>query len=429
MSARCRVRAVELTPLAPCADAAASQRPQSGLAINRRMAEAKHKKVQKKQKAAFHMALREEKERQREMTKGIAGARRARPVAMVEAGSVVAEVAAGREEKKQQAVAWAAREKEAERKHVPLVCGAADDGAAGEWWDAALEQAGGGLNTEVLSLFVQHPVPVAGPKRGPPPAPRALHLTEKERKKIRRRERKTAQDETNLKIKLGLMDAPPPKVKMSNMARVYGEEAVLNPTKVEEEVRRQVEERQRKHLEHNASHKLTKEERSDKNWKKHEEDLSVEVTTCVFRVRDLDDNRHRFKVNKGAADNHLHGVALLHAGASIVVVEGGPRGVRKFKRLMMHRIDWNQKWEAEEELEEGKDDPNDPRRGARGRERVVPEGENECELVCEIVRSERAFHNFFFRAASGEASMLRFFTQKGVPEFFHVARTFVKSTP
>lgn len=66
------------------------------------------------------------------------------------------------------------------------------------------------------------------------------------------------------KIQLGLMEAPPPKIKISNLMRVLGAEAVQDPTKVEALVREQMRLRKEQHEEHNASRKLSKEERRAK---------------------------------------------------------------------------------------------------------------------------------------------------------------------
>lgn len=78
-----------------------------------------------------------------------------------------------------------------------------------------------------------------------------MFLTKQERKKIKRR--KALEKERVLiyfvkknifnfyffkkqdrqdKIKLGLLKAPPPKLKMSNMMRILGNEAVADPSKV-----------------------------------------------------------------------------------------------------------------------------------------------------------------------------------------------------
>lgn len=36
----------------------------------------------------------------------------------------------------------------------------------------------------------------------------------------------------------------------------------------------------------------------------------------------------------------MTGIVALHSDCNVVVVEGGPKQQRRFKRLMMHRIKW-----------------------------------------------------------------------------------------
>jgi U4/U6 small nuclear ribonucleoprotein PRP3 len=70
-------------------------------------------------------------------------------------------------------------------------------------------------------------------------------LTKLERKKLRRQTRNEAQKETQEKIRLGLQPPPEPKVRMANLMRVLGNEAVQDPTKVEAHVRAQMAKRQK----------------------------------------------------------------------------------------------------------------------------------------------------------------------------------------
>lgn len=62
----------------------------------------------------------------------------------------------------------------------------------------------------------------------------------------------------------------------------------------------------------------------------------------VFRTSPLRSRAARYKVRTNAAELHLAGVALSPAGASfsLVVAEGLPKPLRKFRRLLEHRIDW-----------------------------------------------------------------------------------------
>ena len=59
-------------------------------------------------------------------------------------------------------------------------------------------------------------------------------------------------------ILLSLREPPKPRVRISNLMRVLGSEAVQDPTEIEKEVRRQMAERQRNHELRNQERKLSK---------------------------------------------------------------------------------------------------------------------------------------------------------------------------
>ena len=108
-------------------------------------------------------------------------------------------------------------------------------------------------------------------------------LTKKERKKMRKQNRSEIQKEYQEKIRLGLLPPPEPKVRMANLMRVLGTEAVQDPTKVEAHVRAQMAKRQKAHEDANAARKLTKEQRRDKKIRKIKEDTSSGVVVSVYR--------------------------------------------------------------------------------------------------------------------------------------------------
>ena len=60
--------------------------------------------------------------------------------------------------------------------------------------------------------LIQHPEQKAPPGEAPPPDAIGLYLTKKERKKMRRLNRKEVQKEEQEKIRLGLLPVPEPKV-------------------------------------------------------------------------------------------------------------------------------------------------------------------------------------------------------------------------
>lgn len=103
------------------------------------------------------------------------------------------------------------------------------------------------------------------------PVTLGVYLTKKEQKKLRRQTRREGQKEVQEKVRLGLMPPPEPKgshssdsisnhylqrgiiltcvflfpVRISNLMRVLGTEAVQDPTKVEAHVRAQMAKRQK----------------------------------------------------------------------------------------------------------------------------------------------------------------------------------------
>jgi U4/U6 small nuclear ribonucleoprotein PRP3 len=102
-------------------------------------------------------------------------------------------------------------------------------------------------------------------------------------KRLRRMNRREAQREEQEKIRLGLAPVPEPKVKMANLMRVLGNEAIQDPTKMESFVRQQEAERLKKHLDANAERKLSKKERGEKKTRKIMEDTSIMVHVAVYK--------------------------------------------------------------------------------------------------------------------------------------------------
>lgn len=112
-------------------------------------------------------------------------------------------------------------------------------------------------------------------------------------------------------------------VRISNLMRVLGTEAVQDPTKVEAHVRAQMAKRQKAHEEANAARKLTAEQRKAKKVKKLKEDVSQGVHIAVYRVRNLSNPAKKFKIEANAGQLYLTGVVVLHKDVNVVVVEGG----------------------------------------------------------------------------------------------------------
>ncbi|CEG80011.1 hypothetical protein RMATCC62417_14407 [Rhizopus microsporus] len=294
-----------------------------------------------------------------------------------------------------------------------------------EWWDAPFTKAYEELNdTDIdpdkyetlVTMYIHHPVPIKPPSEAnAPPIIKSLMLTTKERKKLRRQTRAEAQKEKRDKIRLGLIEPDPPKgkkknkiyrmkltsdiVKISNLMRVLGEEAVQDPTKVEARVRREMEQRQRMHEKANEQRKLTPEERRAKILNKLKEDQKMSNEVAVFKIKSCSHPKHRYKIEMNAQQLQLTGMVIVHPKCNIVIVEGGPKSIKAYKKLMLRRIDWNDmpppKNLAVDETAMDIDQP----RNSYG----LKEGEeNKCFLVWTGLVKEKSFKKFTWRSFESE---------------------------
>lgn len=191
-----------------------------------------------------------------------------------------------------------------------------------------------------VSVYIQHPVPISAPWERHAGPEKAMYLTKKEMKRVRRNERQARHKEKQDRIKLGLDPPPPPKVKLSNLMNVLTNEAIKDPTGVEMKVRKEVEDRLQKHLKENEKRQLTTEQKHDKIKQQHENDLSKGYFTTVYRVESLEDPQQFFKVDINAKQLDLFGIILKNPRFNLVIVEGGAKGIKFYKKLMTQRIEW-----------------------------------------------------------------------------------------
>ena len=210
-----------------------------------------------------------------------------------------------------------------------------------EWWDELVL-----VNPDSINHLVEHPIPLLGNRgsaKAPGPQAKAF-LTEKERDKLRRLKKKEKEQDMQDKIRMGLMKPPPPRIKLKNLMRVVGQEAVAGPSAVEQAARAQAEQRVQEHEQRNLERKLTPEQRRAKHiakWTKSV-DHSNSLKTSVFAIFTDVDGKARFKICKNAEQLHLSGIFVHRKNdSSLVVVEGSRKSVKRFDRLMLHRINWS----------------------------------------------------------------------------------------
>ncbi|XP_061393822.1 U4/U6 small nuclear ribonucleoprotein Prp3 [Musca vetustissima] len=285
-----------------------------------------------------------------------------------------------------------------------------DDVPSMEWWDSVIltndlntldEEGKIKIRQSAITNLIEHPTQMKPPNEPLKPVYLPVFLTKKERKKLRRQNRREAWKEEQEKIRLGLVQAPEPKLRISNLMRVLGTEAVQDPTKIEAHVREQMAKRQKAHEDANNARKLTAEQKSEKKIRKIKEDTSCGVHISVYRIKDLQDNASKkFKVETNAKQLHMTGTVVLFRDCCVVVVEGGPKQQKKYRRLMLHRIKWD------EDLVKGPD----------GQE--VP---NSCVLVWEGTSQRRHFGEIKFKVFPMEKMAREFFQKHQVEHYWDLA--------
>eukprot|EP00906_Rhabdomonas_costata_P004229 RCo006293 len=199
-----------------------------------------------------------------------------------------------------------------------------------------------GIRPGLLGNLVEHPVPVEGPNKVVPLPPMPLLLTKAERKKIRTQGRVAREKVKQEQIRLGLIEAPKAKVKVSNLMRVLGTEATADPTAMEKFVRDEMEARRSAHDARNQERKLNPQQRSEKAVVKMQRESDTEPLVTLFGVGDLSSRQKLYKVEQNAQQLYLTGCAVATSEACLVLIEGGAKPTRKYAHLMLQRIKWDE---------------------------------------------------------------------------------------
>jgi U4/U6 small nuclear ribonucleoprotein PRP3 len=104
-----------------------------------------------------------------------------------------------------------------------------------EWWDEGLVDGSNyddvddpsklkiTASDSIVTEYIQHPVALEPHQERLAVSTKPMYLTSKEQAKIRRQRRMAELKEMQAKIRLGLVPAPPPKVKKGNLMRVLGD--------------------------------------------------------------------------------------------------------------------------------------------------------------------------------------------------------------
>jgi U4/U6 small nuclear ribonucleoprotein PRP3 len=302
-----------------------------------------------------------------------------------------------------------------------------------EWWDTSLIDGSNYDDIEnprklklttvdtIITEYIQHPVALEPPQDRNIPAAKPMYLTPKEQAKLRRQRRMADLKEEQAKIRLGLEPAPPPKVKKANLMRVLGNEALSDPTAVEARVEKEIKERHQKHLQVNEDRKLSKEQKHEKLAANQDKDSAKGIHLLVFKIGSLANGQHRYKIGVNAEQLALTGVCIMHPKLNLVIVEGGEYSVRKYKKLMLNRIDWTENV------------PSRDREGAKGaaRDWLLAEDEkgnlrdmslNECKLVFEGEEKARAFRKWGSRVCETDSEAREILARSKMDNFWSMAK-------
>ncbi|KAI1193394.1 pre-mRNA processing factor 3-domain-containing protein [Nemania serpens] len=303
-----------------------------------------------------------------------------------------------------------------------------------EWWDEGLVNGNNYDNIDdpstlkieaddtIITSYIQHPVAIEPPQDQHIPAPKPMYLTPDEQAKLRRQRRMADLKEEQAKIRLGLVPAPPPKIKKGNLMRVLGEEAVKDPTAVEARVNRDIADRHAKHMETNEERRLTKEQRHEKLARNQEKDVAKGVHMLAFKVNNLANGQHRFKIGKNAEQYNLKGLVIMHPKQNLIIVEGGEHSVKQYKKLMLNRIDW-----TENSPPRDKDVQNDSTRDWLKAEDEKGDLKdltlNKCQLLFEGEVKSQAFHAFKSRICETDAEARQALSRAKLESFWNTAKS------
>ena len=226
-----------------------------------------------------------------------------------------------------------------------------------------------------------------------------IHLTPKEKKKVKRLKKARKLAEIREKIKLGIIEAPPQKVKLATFMKVMSKELAQDPSKTEQEIMKKYNERLQNHIKRNEESKLTHAQRVERSLRKLRRDSARESRTAVFRISYFNSTKIKFKIMKNSQQLALVGVCLILPSPKfgIIIVEGGKRAIKFFTRLCLHRIDWKS-------------------------------DDSSCELVWDAEIKDAKFLKFKIMNLDSEVDVKRILEKKGLVSFWDLANNWQATT-
>merc|ERR1712176_1483719 len=132
----------------------------------------------------------------------------------------------------------------------------------------------------------------------------------------------------------------------------------------------------------------------------------------VFKIKDLANKRRLFKIDMNAQQFHLTGCCIACPGvANIVIVEGGPRASKRYKKLMTRRIKWTEDQTKDDDDDDNSDDEENV---------TAPKLQDHCVLIWEGTMKQRAFKNWKVTHARSEQEARKTLADRGAEHYWEM---------
>lgn len=193
---------------------------------------------------------------------------------------------------------------------------------------------------------------------------------------------------------------------------------------MEARVNREIADRYQKHMDTNEERKLTKEQQHEKLANKQHKDAEKGIHVLVFKINSLANGQHRYKIGVNAEQLALTGTCIMHPKFNLVVVEGGEHSLNKYKKLMLHRIDWTENAPSREKSNAG----------GMARDWLVAENEkgdlkdmslNECKLIFEGEQKTRGFRKWGSKVCETDSEARDALSRAKMDSFWQMAKSYV----
>ena len=129
----------------------------------------------------------------------------------------------------------------------------------------------------------------------------------------------------------------------------------------------------------------------------------------VFKIKDLSNKKHLWKIDINANQFQLTGVCVLCPGiGNLLVVEGGARAIKRYKKLLLRRMKWTETAGNEEDHDNGD----------------MVDGHDICVLMWEGSQQFRKFKTFKAHTTRSEAEARRILSEKACEHFWTMLATY-----